>query len=279
MSLSDKMEAFVQRRVLHPTETGEESAIAAGYAPKSARFRASKLRARDDVSAAIEAGRQELADRVMERSAVEAADVIDRLWREATEDENPPGTRVQALGYLRSCTGIEEHVRQHVSGELDTGGSSIRLADVRARLGDLEDGELDVLEDALRRVSGSDAPTSGMDRAARVRWYIGRLVPDPHDPELAEGLRDDVLRHLEEMAGRRSRGETTDRVTELERENARLRAELEVARGDGRAAEGAADGGPGDDGAGEDARDRPAPRDRKVIALPMAVGGNGRAPW
>lgn len=96
-SLNARQRAFVRIRSANHT-TDADAAIRAGYAARSAHVTASRLLRNAKVRAALDA----LDAKASARAAVTAADVMDRLWQEATGDgvQTTPASRVAALRVL-----------------------------------------------------------------------------------------------------------------------------------------------------------------------------------
>jgi len=83
-------------------KTGAEAARLAGYSPKSAESRASKLLAQKDVSAAIEKARGE----AMEKAKVSAEEVIQGLSKIAFSDSEKVRDKLRALELLGKHLGL-----------------------------------------------------------------------------------------------------------------------------------------------------------------------------
>lgn len=109
--LREKQQRFVDAYMLDPNAT--KAAIAAGYSPKSAESKASKLMARDDIKEAIKEARKGRSQRV----EVNADDVLRTLLRLLNSDI---GEAFREDGSLKPIHEMPEDVRKAIqSVEVD----------------------------------------------------------------------------------------------------------------------------------------------------------------
>ena len=109
MSLTEKQERFAQEYVVDCNAT--QAAIRAGYAPNAAQEQSSRLLSKAIVKARV----RELQEKVAERTAKTAEDVIRGLWREAEQTGvgASHSARVSAYGLLAKHFGLLVERHEH----------------------------------------------------------------------------------------------------------------------------------------------------------------------
>lgn len=112
------------------------AAVRAGYSSKGARQTGHRLLEDPEVQAHL----KKLLEEDSERNNVSVDEVLQRLWREATDFDNPGSTRVQALCYLGKHLGMFTDKIEH-SGEVEYNRIE-RVIVYRNEDGELVEGDL-----------------------------------------------------------------------------------------------------------------------------------------
>ncbi len=121
--LTAKQALFVQHYIA--TDNGTQSAIAAGYAAKSAHVTASKLLRLPKVAKAVDAAREKSVARVKEKLSVTEEQVIRGLLAIALGKDTPPNVKRQAWVDLGRHLGMFVQRFSFTAEQLDRAAASV----------------------------------------------------------------------------------------------------------------------------------------------------------